>query len=454
MVEERNRGLCSANGRVVRGGPVARGLAALALGVCAAGLAVCALTVAGCGATTGSSAVGAKASVAASSASGAVPERLLTDAVTRPDDKVSGLLDVLNQKVASKPNDPLGWRDLGIVQARLGLYKDARVALERAAPQLADDPYLAGYHALTLEMLGDGEGAAKDYERAGVLLPGISARLRTRASLLRAAAQTAEPGDDDAGAGAATVAMLPPADLGGADKGSDKGAGGASSALAVALEMGLKGAKGITVLGPDHTLAWLAADKRGVSDFDDAQARTITAKALAKRGVEKVLATSFLVIEDGTMHVRLALIPLSGSGAGEPASPSIDPGAKGQELLPLARSLPELWKTAGVAAPGGDPASWMPTSLAGALAYDEGLHSFAAGKYSAAEAAFGRAASSCPQVTALARWRDWAKAAAPLQSDALATQLGKPAGVVDALRSHAQQLRKKLEEETGGDVPF
>jgi tetratricopeptide (TPR) repeat protein len=307
------------------------------------------------------------------------------------DGDVAKNLDDLTQGVARKPDDAVAWRDLGIAQCRLGRYAEAAEALDRAARQddLDDDFYLAVYQAVTAEMLGEYARAADLYDAAAKIDTKVSDELYQRAGNLRARSLVAAADPDGSFAqGPHTLALLPPVDLGGdaADLGP---------VLAAVLELGLEQAR-VDVLTPADTERWLAADGRGVADFDDPNSRDRVARNLARKGVEAVLACTFLHLPTGELHFRFALIRVSEDGAADTEAIAAEVGDAGAELTPLRASIAALWTA--LAVQGAPAAVALPASLDAARHYADGLQQLRDGRSEAAAKAFCAARDLAPDV--------------------------------------------------------
>ncbi len=69
----------------------------------------------------------------------------------------------LQRQLLLKPNDPAALRDLGIIYFQTKRYDLAKLNLYRSYVQIADDPRTIFYYGMTLEYLGDVEGALRVY---------------------------------------------------------------------------------------------------------------------------------------------------------------------------------------------------------------------------------------------------------------------------------------------------
>lgn len=359
----------------------------------------------------------------------------VTPAITEKDAKVGRLLDDLSQRAATSP-DPLVWRDLGIVQCRLGLYKDAAGSLEQAVASgaLEDDFYLHAFAGLTAEMRGELVRAAEHYERAAALARRTAEGFEGRARLVRVReAVSPVDADGDFGRGEATLAILAPVDLGG-------GSPELVSAIGAVLHLGLDQVEGVDALTPADTERWLAADGRAATDLDDEAVRDRVARGLARKGVEMVVASSFLPMESGEIRYRLALVPVGAGEVGETRSIPVRAGEAGRELEPLVEAVTGICQQLGVAATGIS----IPAGLEAARAYQDGLAALEQGALPAARESMCRAAAMSPDVTALAHWCEELEALAAGDDVPLARDLSQPrVTVVDAVREVALSERNR-----------
>lgn len=69
----------------------------------------------------------------------------------------------LQRQLLLRPNDPEALRDIGVISFRSKQYESAKIHLVRSYLQVGDDPRTIFYYGMTLEYLGDIDGALRVY---------------------------------------------------------------------------------------------------------------------------------------------------------------------------------------------------------------------------------------------------------------------------------------------------
>jgi len=359
----------------------------------------------------------------------------LSSILTKSADDVASALDDLRQDVA-KGGDEDDWRDLGIAQCRAGQYDEALKSFRRAASLRDEDFWLAAYQGLALQSTGAELAAAERFAWAASLDTKLSDTLQARADLLRAQSLvTAVDPETGFPVEALSVAVLTPRDLGG--NGADH-VGPLGTTVAAALAMH----PAVTVLWPADVEAWLAHDGRSASDLDDDARKDRIARTMARRGIDALLSTSFLLTDTGELHLRPVLLPVGPDGLGESVSLASGVGAAGAECAPLEEPILAVWESLG-ADPSEAAGPHAIPSLAAAGEAHAGLRALREGRFADARAGVCAAQRRHPEIASVEQWCGvLGQVADRVGAEALA-EAGDAAALQEALRDLALSERKK-----------
>lgn len=322
---------------------------------------------------------------------GAASAADISRALMEKPDGVRGLRDDLARKVAQSPDHAESWRDLGVCEIRNGDAVAALRALDRASEiDPADDKWRAAYRALALEGVGRAEEAAESWEAVAPSFTRHAERLQARAKAIRLWDEVRPAASDDA----ARVALLAPEALG--DDPQRLG-----EVLASSLTSGLALA-GLHVHDAAATTDLLARRGRRADELHDEEGRGRVGRALSQSNVRALVTSSYLVMEDGTFLVSVAVLPVTAEG--------VDATLPYQATAQVARALevvPQLVSAiaADLGVQGvevGELAAQMPATPASARALMAADAALNEGDLAAAIDGWTRAAQADPGATALA----------------------------------------------------
>ena len=349
----------------------------------------------------------------------------------RPD-AVTGLREDLARKVAQSPNDAESWRDLGVCEVRVGNAAAGLRALDRSTELDASaDLWRDAYRALALEGVAQAEDAAAGWEALAPAFPRHSERLLARAAAIRLWNQVRVSTGDDA----AHVAVLPPESLGDDPQRLD---GVLSSAITTALGM-----TGLQVSDPAATTDLLTRRGRRADELQDEEGRGRVGRALSQSGVQALVTSSYLLMEDGTFLLSIAVLPVNEAG--------VDATRPYQASAPVARAIETVpGLVAAIAADLGVEgaqadriAAQLPATPAGARALADADIALAAGDLAAAIEGWRKAAAADPAATALAARVESLVALGGHTDDPVVVQLSDPGPVIEVLVDEAGREHRR-----------
>lgn len=340
--------------------------------------------------------------------------------------EVGSLREELARKVAQSPDDAESWRDLGVCEVRMGNADAALRAFERSMElDAAPDKWRDAYRALALEGSGRADDAARSWEALAEVFPRHAERLKARAAAIRLWDQVRVASTENA----ASVAVLPPEALG-----EDPQQLGAvlSSSITAALGM-----TGLQVYDPAATTDLLARRGRRADELQDEEGRGRVGRALSQSGVEALVTSGYLVMEDGTFLLSIAVLPVNEEG--------VDATRPYQATAPVARAIetvPQLVATiaADLGVEGAQAsaiAAQLPATPAGARALAAADQALQDGDLAGAIEGWGQAVKSDPGATALADRVEGLAALGGYTDDPVVVQLRDPAPVIDVLVDEA-----------------
>lgn len=339
---------------------------------------------------------------------------------------IPALREDLARDVAQRPDDAESWRDLGVCEVRVGNAAAGLRALDRALELDAKpDKWRDAYRALALEGVQRAADAAQAWEAMAPSFERHADRLSARAAAIRLWDQVRPA----VGEGSARVAVLPPESLG---DDPQQLSGVLANSLTAALGMA-----GLQVYDPTATTELLARRGRRADELVDEEGRGRVGRALSQSGVQALVTSSYLLLEDGTFLMSVAVLPVNEEG--------VDATRPYQATAPAARAIevvPSL--VVSIAADlGADDvqaesiAAQLPATPAGARALAKADAALAAGDLAAAIEGWTRAAEADPGATVLAARVASLSGLGGFTEDPVVVQLSDPAPVIEVLVDEA-----------------